>query len=131
MVNIAILTDQWPIFVKHKLDHSCTITRYSFTVKQVPDCEVPLQRTHHRNNDVPALRGETYNISLKILHQMGIELARQATAIAKRYALTIVLMRYLTLCRIYDLLGCTHALPHSKCELYDLLGGTHVLPHSM
>ena len=40
-------------------------------------------------------------------------------------------MRYLTLCRLYDLLGGTHALPHCICGLYYLLGGTYALPHSI
>ena len=46
-------------------------------------------RTHHLNN-VPRLRGEKHDISLKILHQAGFETARQAATSAERHALTIV-----------------------------------------
>ena len=45
-------------------------------------------RTHHLNN-VPRLRGEKHDISLKILHQAGFETARQAATSAERHALTI------------------------------------------
>ena len=45
-------------------------------------------RTQHLNN-VPRLRGEKHDISLKILHQAGFETARQAATSAERYALTI------------------------------------------
>ena len=46
-------------------------------------------RTQHRSN-VPILRGEKQDISLKILHQAGFETPRQAVTSAKRHALTIV-----------------------------------------
>ena len=45
-------------------------------------------RTQHRNN-VPVLRGEKHDISLKILHQAGFETARQAVTLAKLRALAI------------------------------------------
>ena len=46
-------------------------------------------RTHHPNN-VPRLRGEKHDISLKILHQAGFETAWQAaTSAERRHALTI------------------------------------------
>ena len=45
-------------------------------------------RTQHLNN-VPRLRGEKHDISLKILHQAGFETARQAATSAERHALTI------------------------------------------
>ena len=44
--------------------------------------------THHLNN-VPRLRGEKHDISLKILHQAGFETAQQAATSAERHALTI------------------------------------------
>ena len=43
-------------------------------------------RTQHRNN-VPILRREKHDISLKILHQAGFETARQAVTFAKLRAL--------------------------------------------
>ena len=43
--------------------------------------EVPCPRTQHLNN-VPRLRGEKHDISLKILHQAGFETARQAATSA-------------------------------------------------
>ena len=46
---------------------------------------MPCPRKRRQNNGVPAL-----SISLKILYQAGIQLARQTAAIAKHYALTIV-----------------------------------------
>ena len=48
---------------------------------------MPCPRTQHLSN-VPRLRVEKHNISLKILHQAGFETARQATS-AERHALTI------------------------------------------
>ena len=45
-------------------------------------------RTHHLNN-VPILKGEKHDISMKILHQAGFETARQAATSAERHALTI------------------------------------------
>ena len=58
--------------------HLCP-SRYSFTPESSEACEgkVPCPRTQHRNN-VPILRGEKHDISLKILHQAGFETARQA-----------------------------------------------------
>ena len=47
-------------------------------------------RTQHRNN-VPILRGEKQNVSLKILHQAGFETARQAVTLAKLRALAIAI----------------------------------------
>ena len=49
---------------------------------------MPCPRTQHLNN-VPRLRGEKHDISLKILHQAGFETARQAATSAERHALTI------------------------------------------
>ena len=49
---------------------------------------MPCSRTQHINN-VPRLRGEKHDISLKILHQAGFETARQAATSAERHALTI------------------------------------------
>ena len=49
---------------------------------------VSCPRTHHLNN-VPRLRGEKHDISLKILHQAGFENVRQAATWAERHALTI------------------------------------------
>ena len=45
-------------------------TRYSFTPESSEACEgkVSYPRTQHRNN-VPILRGEKHDISLRILHQ--------------------------------------------------------------
>ena len=45
-------------------------------------------KTQHQDN-VPRLRGEKYDISLKILHQVGFETARQEATSAMRHALTI------------------------------------------
>ena len=45
-------------------------------------------KTHHLNN-VPRLRGEKHEISLKILHQAGFETARQAATTAEPHALAI------------------------------------------
>ena len=39
--------------------------------------------------NVPRLRGEIHDFSLKILHQVGFETARQAATSAERHALTI------------------------------------------
>ena len=47
-------------------------------------------RTQHQNN-VPRVRGEKHDISLKILHQAGFETARQTATSAERYALTMFL----------------------------------------
>ena len=49
---------------------------------------MPCPRTQHLNN-VPRLRGEKHDISLKILHQAGYETARQAETSAERHALAI------------------------------------------
>ena len=49
---------------------------------------MPCPRTQHRNN-VPILRVEKHDISLKILHQAGLKTARQAATSAKLRALTI------------------------------------------
>ena len=49
---------------------------------------MPCPRTLHPNN-VPRLRGEKHDISLKILHQAGFKTARQAATSTERYALTI------------------------------------------
>ena len=64
-------------------------TRYSFSPEssEAFEGEVPCPRTHL--NNVPRLRGEKHDISLKILHQAGFETARQAATSAERHALTI------------------------------------------
>ena len=49
---------------------------------------MPFLGTQHRNN-VPILRGEKHDISLKILHQAGFETARQAAILAKLRPQTI------------------------------------------
>ena len=69
--------------------HLCP-TRYSFTPESSEACEgkVSCPRTRHRNK-VPILRGEKHDISLKILHQAGLETARQAVKLAKLRALAI------------------------------------------
>ena len=71
--------------------HLCP-TRYSFSPEssEAFEGEVPCPRTQHLNN-VPRLRGEKHDISLKILHQAGFETARQAVTSAERHALTIAL----------------------------------------
>ena len=71
--------------------HLCP-TRYSFTPESSEACEgkVSCPRRQHQNN-VPILRGEKHDISLKILHQAGVETARQAVTLAKLRALAIAL----------------------------------------
>ena len=66
--------------------HLCP-TRYSFSPEssEAFEGEVSSPRTHHLNN-VPRLRGEKHDISLKILHQAGLETARQAATSAERHA---------------------------------------------
>ena len=59
-----------------------------FHLSQVKHLRVPCPRTQYLNN-VPGLRGEKHDISLKILHQAGFETARQAATSAERHALTI------------------------------------------
>ena len=73
----------------HTHCHLCP-TRYSFTPKSSEACEstVPCPRTQHRNN-VPILRGDKHDISLKMLHQAGFDTARQALTLAKLRALAI------------------------------------------
>ena len=69
-------------------------TRYSSSPEssEAFEGEVPCPRTRHRNN-VPRLRGEKHEISLKILHPAGFETApatsRQTATSAKRHDLTI------------------------------------------
>ena len=57
--------------------HLCP-TRYSFSLdsSEAFEGEVSCPRIHHLNN-VPRLRGEKHDISLKIQHQPGFETARQ------------------------------------------------------
>ena len=43
---------------------------------------MPCPKTQHRNN-IPILRGEKHDISLKILHQAEFETARQIVTLAK------------------------------------------------
>ena len=65
-------------------------TKYSIPPESSEEFEgeVPCPITHHRNN-VPRMRGEKHDISLKILHQAGFEIARQAATSAMRHALVI------------------------------------------
>ena len=74
-----------------RIEHLCP-TRYSFSPEssEAFEGEVPCPRTQHLNN-VPRLRGEKHDISLKILHQAGFETARQAATSAERHALTIAM----------------------------------------
>ena len=58
---------------------------------------MPCPRTQHLNN-VPRLRGEKHDISLKILHQAGFETAKQAATSAERHALIIA---HVPLCILY------------------------------
>ena len=69
---------------------SYQVGRYSFSPEssEAFEGEVPCPRTQHLNN-VPRLRVEKNDISLKILHQAGFETARQAATLAERHALTI------------------------------------------
>ena len=69
--------------------HLCP-TRYSFSPEssEAFEGEVSCRRTHYLNN-VPRLRWEKHDISLKILHQAGFETAWQAATFAERHALTI------------------------------------------
>ena len=62
--------------------HLCP-TRLSFSTEssEAFEGEVPYPRTQHRNN-VPRLRRDKHDISLKILHQPGIETAWQAATLA-------------------------------------------------
>ena len=62
--------------------HLCP-TRYSFTPESSEAFEgkVPCPKTQHRNN-IPILRGEKHDISLKILHQAEFETARQIVTLA-------------------------------------------------
>ena len=50
-----------------------------FQLSEAFEGEVSCPRTQHLNN-VPILRGEKHNISLKIMHQAGFETARQAAS---------------------------------------------------
>ena len=61
--------------------HLCP-TRYSFSPEssEAFEGEVPCPKTQHLNN-VPRLREEKHDISLKILHQAGFETARQAATL--------------------------------------------------
>ena len=70
--------------------HLCP-TRYSFSPEssEAFEGEVSCPRTHHLNN-VPGLREEKHDISLKILHQAGFEIARKAATSAEHHALTII-----------------------------------------
>ena len=63
----------------HTHCHFCPI-RYSFSPESSEAFLglVPCPRTQNRNN-VPILRGEKHDFSLKILHQAGFETAGQAT----------------------------------------------------
>ena len=67
----------------HTHCHLCR-TRYSFSPESSEAFEgsVPCPRTQHRNN-VPILRGEKHDISLKIMRQAGFETVRQAATLKK------------------------------------------------
>ena len=81
--------------------HLCP-TRYSFSPEssEAFESEMPCPRTQHLNN-VPTLKVEKYNISLKILHQAWFETARQAATSAERHGLTIAPYRPLWYERVY------------------------------
>ena len=83
--------------------HLCT-TRYSFTPGsgEAFEGEVPCPRTQHRHN-VPILRAEKDDVSLKILHQAGFETARQAATLVKLHALTIAPRPSLDVCKMQHL----------------------------
>ena len=70
--------------------HLCP-TRYSFTPEWSESLEgkVPCPRTQHWYHNVPTLRGEKHDISLKILHLASLELAQQAATLAKLCAVAI------------------------------------------
>ena len=57
---------------------------------------MPCPRTQHLKN-VPRLKGEKHDIPHQILHQAGLETARQAATSAKRHTLTIAPCPSLTL----------------------------------
>ena len=59
-----------------------------FHLCQVKHLRVKCLAQGHPHN-VPRLRGEKHDISLKILHQAGFETARQAATTAERHALPI------------------------------------------
>ena len=61
---------------------------YSFISESSEACEgeVPCPRTQHRN-DVPIFWGDKHYISLKMLHQVGLETAREAATMAKIHAI--------------------------------------------
>ena len=67
-------------------------------------------RTHHRNN-VPRLRGEKHDISLKILHQAGFETAWQAATSAKCHAITIAPCHTLLVHDAYDIITSKNKTP--------------------
>ena len=73
-----------------RIELPCLSTRYSFSPEssEAFEGEVSCPRTHHPNN-VPRLRGEKHDISLKILHQAVFETALQAATLAERNAVTI------------------------------------------
>ena len=64
------------------LNLSYTLPRYEFKPESSIACEgkVSCPGTHHQKN-VPILRGEKHDISLKILHQVGLETAQQAATL--------------------------------------------------
>ena len=78
-------------------------------VKKAFEGEVPCLATQHRNN-VPRLRGEKHDFSLKILHQAGFETARQVATLSKRHALAIApcpsLRKYISFfCSIWTIIS--------------------------
>ena len=96
---------------------------------------MPCPRTQHLNN-VPRLRGEKHDISLKILHQAGFETARQAATSAERHALTIAPCP--SLCESLPRIMRAHACPCLGLEssgLRPCLGrcglGCESLPNTM
>ena len=62
-----------------------------FHLSQVKHLRVKCLAKGHKGNNVPILRGEKHDISLKILPQAGFETAWEAVTSAKLRALTIVL----------------------------------------
>ena len=63
-------------------------THLHFESSEACEGKVPCPRTQHRNN-VPILKEEKHDISLKILHQVGFETTWQTVTLAKLCAPTI------------------------------------------
>ena len=79
-------------FGSGNLSHSLPSLLYQVLIytESSEACEGEKPEAQHRNNDAPTLRWEKCDISLKILHQAGIELAWQAVLLQSATLLTIV-----------------------------------------